>query len=150
MNRSILFGVSRSLVSLRNSVAFGAQTVKTRGTYFGHSSAYSTKNAPKVVQIPLRVPVDFDDMYFAELVNEFEAKYGFDLKECVFDVVTAIDAAIKKELKLDDGDRFIYLDPDNSDQLLINLPRAKSKIPSIKYDAVMMFSRLFLSCERSS
>lgn len=140
MNRSILFGVSRSLVSLRNSVAFGAQTVKTRGTYIGHSFAYSTKNAPKVVQIPLRVPVDFDDMYFAELVNEFEAKYGFDLKECVFDVVTAIDAAIKKELKLDDGDRFIYLDPDNSDQLLINLPRAKSKIPSIKYDAVMMFN----------
>lgn len=47
-------------------------------------------------------------------------------------MVTAIDAAIKKELKLDDGDRFIYLDPDNSDQLLINLPRAKSKVFNLK------------------
>jgi len=49
-----------------------------------------------VVQIPLRVPVDFDDMYFAELVNEFEAKYGFDLKEVFFsfhDVINALLSA---------------------------------------------------------
>jgi len=47
-------------------------------------------------------------------------------------VVTTIDAAIKKEMNLEDGDRCIYRDPDNSDQLLINLSRAKSKVFILK------------------